>query len=756
MMFQGLLQRLYEFDALREGEITNPEGKPSVVERIEPKFAPAWPDELHPSVTRTFTESDILFPFEHQADAIRHSLTGSDIVLESPTASGKTLAFTAPMLHTLVTDPSSCAMMIYPMKALAFDQREQIRQFGAALGIDSWPYDGDTDEEHKALLRQAPPKILMTNVEYLNSSFMAHKDKWSSFLRNLKFLVIDEMHEYRGLFGSNTALSLRRFFLLLDRIGVSPQVFLSTATCANPQEHAQNLLGRQVKNVNARNALRPRRHFLFVQPEIPDYNYRNIFQIRIEQAALAALAEGLQVLVFCPSKRFLGEANRRCSAKASDLGFSEDLIAEFHADRNSDDKRSIQQKIKSGDVKVVFTTNALELGIDIGGLDGVILAGFPSNVMSAWQQIGRAGRGWDRDAFVLFYALNDPIDRFFVHNIDDFLNKPMDQLVINPDNDELIEKHLASLAIETNGRLCEKDRETLGNVFYEIAKRDNAEPVANSNAQYLLSRKLRGGIGASYELKRGREKIGQVSEMRRFREAFNGAVFTFAGRKFRVQSTEADAIVLVDCDQHLSTKPYFYTNIYQAENLNGIRYGDMAVVHGTLNFSLNFSGYKLINERSGEEKYYDYSGPGHNQYGLHAVWFNLPDDSLGKLGVGALENLFRVGAMFVIPADRFDTSTWSKQGDPITAYYYENYEGGIGVARKLYEEWTTALIKGIEIASKCTCERSCQKCIEPAKSWNLSDTQINKSAGIELANRLLTAIEHGATHELRNDRWVPL
>ena len=541
----------------------------------------------------------------------------------------------------------------------------------------------------------------MTNPEYLNSSFMGHRDKWTAFLSNLRFLVIDEMHEYRGLFGSNMALSLRRFFLLFNRLGAAPRIFLSTATCDNPQEHARNLTGRNVSVVSARNALRPRRHFLFVQPEIPDYQYRQFLQVRIERVALAALARDLQILIFCPSKRFLGEANRRCKARANELGYGSELVEEFHADRDANDKRRIQQKIKDGKIKVVFTTNALELGLDIGGLDGVVMAGFPSNIMSAWQQVGRAGRGWQRDSFVLFYAMNDPIDRFFVNNIDDFLNKPMDQIVVNPDNDELIEKHLASLADESNGILREEDEKIFGSVLYNKALSDNSRSEKGSTPQYALSTKLRGGIGTSYDLKlkRGKnKKLGQISEMRRFREAYNGAMFTFAGRKYRIQSTEADAVVMDDCDQHLSTRPYFYTNIYQNPALSGLAYDDIEISYGTLNFSQNLTGYRLINERTGEEKFNEYAGPGHNQYGLHAVWFNVPNNDIGKRGIGALENLFRVGAMFVIPADRFDTSTWSKYGESITAYYYENYEGGIGLARKLFETWPIALRKGIEIA----------------------------------------------------------
>ena len=435
---EQLITQLREFDALRDGDDIAQDN----LDRIQPQYADRWPAQLHTAVQSALKQMGISCLYQHQAEAIQKSLDGVDVVMESPTASGKTLAFAAPMLDTLVRDPDSHALMIYPMKALALDQREQVRQFCQNLPVnhqvESWPYDGDTPDEEKSAIRSSPPQILLTNPEYLHLSFLQWSELWEGFLKNLRYVVIDEMHEYRGFFGSNMALLLRRFFLKLSHIGVSPRVFLATATCANPQEHAKNLTGRDMSLISAREVLRPQRHFLFVNPDIPDFTYRDILQLRIEQAALAMLANGLQVLVFCPTKRFLEETLRRCKQRAAERGLDADKLAPFHADLKSDVRQELQRLIKSGDVRVVFTTNALELGLDIGGLDGVILAGFPINIMSAWQQIGRAGRGWDKDSFVLFYALNDPIDQFFVGNLPAFLNKPYDALTADPENEELI------------------------------------------------------------------------------------------------------------------------------------------------------------------------------------------------------------------------------------------------------------------------------------------------------------------------------
>ena len=320
----AFVQRLMRVDALR--------GSDNIVkgeqERIEPDLAEEWPAGLDPRVRDSLTTAGLARPYRHQSEAVNLALTGADVVMESPTASGKTLAFVAPMLHVLKKDPEAHALMLYPMKALAFDQREQLREICRPLGFQSWPYDGDTDENDKRMLREHPPRILLTNPEYLNRSFLGERGAWSrheggaKFLQNLRYLVIDEMHEYRGFFGSNVALLLRRFFRYLDGIGTCPQVFLSTATCANPQEHAKELTGRDVQLVSARDVFRPKRHFMFVDPDIPDFQYRDILRLRVEHAAMAALEEGLQVLVFCPTKRFLEDAFRRCRDDAKQNGVS--------------------------------------------------------------------------------------------------------------------------------------------------------------------------------------------------------------------------------------------------------------------------------------------------------------------------------------------------------------------------------------------------------------------------------------------------
>lgn len=743
--------QLKTFDALRDTD----DIQIGTLPYIQPKLANEWMPELEPSVRDALNKNGINQLYQHQAEAIRKSLSGADVVLESPTPSGKTLAFTVPMLNTLIRSRYSRALMIYPMKALAYDQRTQIEDICKLLSIEVASYDGDTSKERKAELLKNPTPILLTNPEYLNLWFLANRSKWVKFLCNLKYVIIDEMHEYRGFFGANMALLLRRFFLYLNSIGVNPRVFLSTATCANPKEHAQNLTGRDIEVVSAGNVLRPKRHFFFVNPDVPDFKHKEIVRLRVEQAVLAVLMEGLRVLVFCPTEQFLATALLNCRHKVEEYNLDPERISSYNADMKSDDKQEIQRKIKDGSIDVVFTTNALEFGLDIGGLDGVILAGFPPNVMSAWQQIRRVGQGWDKEAFVLFYAMNDPIDQFFVNNLDAFLNKRLDELIVDSSNEELIGNHIPSLKEETYGTLPDSAKHILGSVFYDEARKNLGKvPKGKFKPQVYL--KIRGDFGQSYKLKCDGKEIGQISEMRRFREAYIGAVFTFFGQRYIVHAHEKNAIILTETERHIRTDPSFYTTLVTEKPFEGFAYGEIEIYYGALDFSTNFGGYKVVDERTGEEIENHTARDAICQNDLHAFWVNMPASECANEGIGALEHIIRVGGVFVLPTDRFDTSTYSRTGDQPFASYYENYTKGIGVAKKLFTILPDVLKKGIEIAEKCECREGCPNCIEPAKSYRISNTKIDKIHGIELATDLLEVVKGGPDHRFERGLMVPV
>ena len=458
--------------------------------------------------------------------------------------------------------------------------------------------------------------------------------------------------------------------------------------------------------------------------------------------------------MFCPTKRFLEAAFSNSQRAASERGLDPEHISAFHADLRPERRQQIQEKIKAGEIRVVFTTNALEIGLDVGGLDGVVMAGFPPSIMSAWQQIGRAGRSWDKDAFVLFYAMNDPIDRFFVGNLDAFLRKPIDELVVDPGNDELIGKHIPSLTEEVGGQIRPSDEAILGSPFYNAASKVKGTVPAGYKPQRHLN--LRGGIGQSFKLRRGNEELGQISAMRRFRGAYIGAIFPFFGQRYRVRSHEEQAVILEESDQYLRTEPGFFTVLTRSDFFDGLGYGDISVYYGSLDIVMNFTEYKLMDERSGELVRTGGDNDALFLNNLHSFWIDVPQSVVAVDGIGAVEHMIRVGAMFVIPADRFDTGTHSRTGSELATYCYENYPGGIGVAKKLFRVWHVALEKGVEIVRNCKCASGCQNCIEPAKSWDISNANIDKVKGIELAEKLLEAVRNGPDRKFQDGLMVPV
>ena len=734
-----LIQRLYDFDALREGDTVTQD----TVDRVEPVYSDGSIfQQVNPKIAQALQEQGITSLYEHQAEAINTALAGNNVVLEAPTASGKTLAFAIPMIDRLLSERGGHALMLYPMKAVANDQRQQLFDLLKGAGLESWPYDGDTDQEHRKLLRENPPDVLITNPEMLNRSFLAYNEQWTAFLKNLKFVVIDEMHEYRGYFGSNMSLLLRRLAHHLSLIGAAPQYFMATATCANPLEHAKNLTGQSFELVSATGRFSPKRHFAFIDPSIPDYQFYNIFELRIRNAALACMEQDKAVIVFCPSRRFAEQCYRSAVREGENRGLNTDAIALFRAGLSDKERHEIQRGMRDGSKKLVFSTNALELGIDIGGLDGVILAGFPDTVMSAWQRIGRAGRDWDKDAFVLYYSMNDPVNKFYAANLPTFLKKPLDEIVADPNNEELIDNHIPPFLYESGGNLTGSSEGILGSAMHRVAKvrAENFRPVKHFNPHQRVE--IRGSGGRMWTLKYNNEEIGTMSDYQKFREAYEGAIYLQAGRKYQVDGTLAGSsneIHLVAPDlEHSRTNPVFVKSLHIQELFDGYRWKDGIEAHlGRVGLSENLISVSLVDERSdGVIDRYSPSSNSSWSSASHAFWVDVSSlDSIDDEGLAAFEQLLRVGTVFTIPVDAHDTTTHLGKGDK-QIYLIESHPGGIGIVKKAFEKWHDILRTAIGIAQDCRCRRGCPNCIIPPR---LYDEELDKDKGIELAQRVMVA-----------------
>ncbi len=767
----GCLQdELRKFDALRDGDAGNDIVVEATLGAIPPTYADGRVfDHLSPKLADALRKRDMDRFYQHQAEAVLKALGGDSIVLQAPTASGKSLAFQVPMIETLLRETDSHALMLYPTKALALDQREQLKSLSdlvVGCEIESWWYDGDTDREHRKLLRENPPRILITNPDMLHNSFLGHADQWQKFFKTLRWVIVDEIHEYRGYFGSNVSMILRRFSHHLAQQGVCPQFFLCSATCANAGEHARNLTGLPFEEVNASDSIRPQRRFYFIQPDIPDHKYWEILQFRTVRAGLACLANGKSVLVFCPTRKFAEAcypiAIREIEGyrKSGAVHIDPEAVKVFRSGLSTDERHDIQAGLKNGSVRLVFTTNALELGIDIGGLDGVILAGFPDSMMSAWQRIGRAGRNWESEAFVIYYARNNPLDRFYASNLGTFLKKPLDDLVVNPGNGDLIEKHVPSLLFETSA--LEGGCTILGEALHGAAAaklESGAQPVRTGNWRPHSQLDIRGGGGGSFELMEGASVVGTLSGQQQFREAYERAIYMHGGRKYRVEGISfagggGGKIELSSAEPYLVTNAATFTTVSEQDIYDGRCWTsgkiEVQAYYGKVLITEALTSIEEVDDRTGEVR--DQWVPKVNSAkfdNAHAFWVCQETQTCeADVGIPALQHLLRVGAVFTIPLDAHDIFPHAVVKDS-KAYIVETYPGGIGVARKALERWRNILETGISVAESCGCEKGCPNCIVPPRSRE----KLDKGAGIALARSLLMATENSHDFEFVNNLW---
>ena len=767
-----LLDQLRRFDAIRTGTAGDDQLLAETVERVPPAADPSGiVDTLHPPIADRLREQGITSLYQHQAEAIARARRGEHVVLQAPTASGKTLAFQIPLLERLVAEGGH-ALLIYPTKALGNDQRDQLRRTFDGLTdhrgkpIESWWYDGDTDEETRRAIRSQPPHILITTPEMLHRSFLAHAERWTGFLERLRYVVIDEMHEYRGYFGSNMSLLLRRFSHHLASMSASAQFFLASATCANALEHAEALTGLSFEEVSAADQFRPRRSYYFVRPDIPEYRYWRILQLRAVNAGLASMAMDRSALVFCPTRNFAEEcyqtARRRVEQIREDglADLDMDAIRVFRGGLSSDERHEIQDGLRDGSVRLAFTTNALELGIDIGGLDGVILAGFPDSMMSAWQRIGRAGRSWQADAFVLYLARNNPLDQFYASNLRMFLQKPLDELVVNPGNDELVKRHLPCLLYETPD--VGEGRAVLGDALYEAASgaiERGARPIPGHPPHMRVD--IRGAGGGVYALKRGAAEIGTLSAHQQFREAYQDAIYMHGGGTYRVESIELASgggeIRLSEAPDHIRTHAHLITTTQTQDLFNGRQWRPaVTVMHGNVTVTELLVAVREYDERTDETLNTWTPGSNNASYSnAHAFWLQIDRDhsaeDAAEDGVAELQHLLRLGTLFTVPTEAHDVIAHANPRDGV-AYLIESHAGGIGIVRKVFERWREVLETGVRMAEDCECRSGCPNCIVPPRTRE----ELDKRRGIALARRLLSATDRPHDYESADGLWEPV
>lgn len=431
------------------------------LETIPPKpatYAP-WPEWVYPPLRSHLQDSGIKQLYSHQAEVAHHAINGRSVVVSTGTSSGKSLGYLLPILSTLQKDPTACALYLTPTKALGSDQLSSVlrltREVPGLRSIGPAPYDGDTPSDARASIRDES-RFIFSNPDMVHASLLAHHIRWGRFLRHLKYVVIDECHTYRGVFGAHVALVIRRLRRLAAHYGSDPVFILASATATDPAEHAERLTGVPVVPVTEDGAPTGARTVMLWEPGFIEgaegEHGAPVRRAATTEAAgimACAVSEGARALTFVRSRRGAEVVALRTAEELTLMGRPDFArrVASYRAGYLPEDRRRLERMLDDGSLLGVATTNALELGIDVGGLDAVVTAGFPGTIASFWQQAGRAGRR-GQGSLVVFVARDEPMDNYLLHHPDALLRKPIERIVFDPTNPFVLRGHLYCAAVE--------------------------------------------------------------------------------------------------------------------------------------------------------------------------------------------------------------------------------------------------------------------------------------------------------------------
>ncbi|HEX8305226.1 MAG TPA: DEAD/DEAH box helicase [Jatrophihabitans sp.] len=710
-----------------------------------PPVAADWPDWVAADLLAALAAGGIDAPWPHQVEAAEHAWAGDSVVIATGTASGKSLAYQLPMLSAALTEPRSRVLYLSPTKALAADQHRALTALGLA-GLRAATLDGDTPFEERDWIRQHA-NVVLSNPDLLHRTLLPQHQRWASFLRRLRFVVIDECHHYRGLFGSHVSLVLRRLRRLCAAYGSAPVFVLASATSATPGQSAARLIGLPVRTVDQDRSPRGSRTFALWEPALALAGSQQSAPIRraagSEAARLMAdlVIAGARTLVFVRSRRSaeltaLGAKNHLAEAGAAELV---DRIAAYRGGYLAQERRALERSLTSGELLGVATTNALELGVDITGLDAVVLAGYPGTLASLWQQAGRAGRR-GQDALVVFIARDDPLDTYLVNNPAAIFARPVEASVTDPGNPHVLGPHLCCAAAEL--ALRPADVELFGGPAA-------AEPVLAALVEQGLLRKrpagwfwtdrnrptanLRGSGQPVTVVDSGSGTLlGTVDAATAPATVHPAAVYLHQGSSFVVDELDLEhgaALVHPEdppwttCAQEITDITILATE--QSAMLDGVsvQWGSVEVSHQVVSFQRRrFSG-ELLDETPLDMPL--------QRLVTKAVWYTLDDVLVSETGLeqmdlpGAL-HAAEHAAIGLLPlfasCDRWDiggvsTAQHADTGRP-TVFVYDGHPGGAGFAARghaVLPDWLAATRAAI---GSCECLAGCPSCIQSPKCGN--------------------------------------
>lgn len=669
--------------------------------------------------------------YSHQTLATDYLRAGSSVAVATPTASGKSLVYNLPVLENWLKDNDARALYLFPLKALAQDQLAAFRALTCGWPRDARPeaalYDGDTGDYGRRKIRANPPAVLLTNPEMLHLSLLPYHEKWATFLANLNYVIVDEAHVYRGVFGANVAWVFRRLNRIAARYGAKPSYVFCTATLGNPAALASALAGEEVALVNKSGAPRGKRRFLFVNPELSPATCAIDLMKR-------ALERDLRVIVYCKTRRLTELIS---SWAVSGDAPCKDKISAYRAGFLPEERREIEARLANGELRAVVGTNALELGIDIGGLDVCILVGYPGTVMQTLQRAGRVGRS-QRESAVIMVAGEDALDQYFARNPDDFFNRKPEKATLNPDNEVIVARHLECAAAEIPLETSDPALSAPGAQKALAALLDSGALLRSEDRLRALSPRkypqrlidLRGG-GAVYDIVDERDAlIGSVESFRVWRETHPGAVYLHKGKSFLVESVDDGRRVV---RAKAAAAPWFTrvrankrTDILKEDDRAS--FGSLAIFRGRLRVTETITGYEKRSLSANRLISVTPLDAPPQIFETDGLWIVVPDEIRKKLeadfihfmgSIHALEHAVIGVLPLEVMADRNDFGGVSIPLHPqlglAAVFVYDSLPGGAGLAASCWQNSPELLALTARVIANCPCEEGCPSCIQSPK-----------------------------------------
>ncbi|MDF6063288.1 DEAD/DEAH box helicase [Streptomyces sp. NPDC053741] len=732
-----------------------------------------WPDRIRPEVISAIGQAGIDHPWTHQAAAAEHALDGESVVISTGTASGKSLAYLAPVLSTLLDGShapngrGTTALYLAPTKALAADQRRSVKALATPLGSAIRPavYDGDTPVEEREWVRQYANYVL-TNPDMLHRGILPSHPRWASFLRALRFVVIDECHTYRGVFGSHVAQVLRRLRRLCARYGSDPVFLLASATAAHPSVAAGRLTGLPVKEVADDASPRGEMVFALWEPPLTDLHGERGAPVRRTATAETAdlltdlTVQGVRSVAFVRSRRGAELISVIAKERLAEVDRSlPGRVAAYRGGYLPEERRALERALHSGDLLGLAATTALELGIDVSGLDAVVIAGYPGTRASLWQQAGRAGRS-GQGALAVLVARDDPLDTFLVHHPEALFDQPVESTVLDPDNPYVLAPHLCAAAAEIP--LTEDDITLFGPAVPELLPQlEAAKLLRRRTTGWHWTRReraadltdIRGAGGRPVQIVEadtGR-LLGTVDEAAAHTSVHEGAVHLHQGRTYLVRALDLeDSVALVEeAVPPYSTNARDTTAISVLETDTEIPWGDGRLCFGSVevtNQVVSFLRRKLITgEVLGETKL-DLPP---RTLRTRAVWWTVTEDQLDAARIspeilGGALHAAEHASIGMLPlfatCDRWDIGGVSVPLHPDTllptVFVYDGHPGGAGFSERAFHTARTWLTATRQAIASCECEAGCPSCIQSPKCGNGNDP-LHKRGAVRLLTELL-------------------